>query len=286
MKSTKFKGGRIYEIPLADIERIEYFYGDRGNEEIKSATKRLTKLYGRQPDFVMNAELFDFKTRAAASDVVSDGVKVRLTEGYGFAFPENKTVVFSYKNNVNAKDYIGAYPVLVRNGKSESSIPAGIGGRRGRTALGLSKDALHVILIPDNTGATLPELRNKLVSDGVQSAINLDGGGSTQFYSPDMNYFSGRRVRGFVIIFLKKKDTVKKEPVNTPAKTPSTTTNADVRTVNTKKGLNVRSGPGLSFKRVGGIAYKTKVTVLEKSGTWVRIGYGRWVSSLYLKKVK
>ncbi len=264
MKSTNFKGGRLYKIPLADVEYIGYFYGDRGNEEIKSASKRIAKSLGRAPDFLMNAELFDVKTRVAASDVVTNGVQVRLTEGYGFAFPENRTAVFSYKNNVGAKDYVGAYPVLVRNGKAEKSVPAGIGGRRGRTALGLSSDALHVILIPDKAGATLPELRQRLVSDGVVNAINLDGGGSTQFYAPDGNYFSGRKVRGFIGIWVKNV--------------------GDVRRVSVRTSLNVRSGPGLSFSKVGKLYNGDIVTVTEKEGLWCKIGAGRWVSSLYLKK--
>ena len=113
MTSKTLHGGRIYEIPLSDIEYIGYFYADDGNEEIKSAKRRITSSRGREPDFLLNAELFDFITRRAASDVVAGGEIVRLTESYGMAFPENKTAVFSYKNNVNAPDYVGAYTILI-----------------------------------------------------------------------------------------------------------------------------------------------------------------------------
>lgn len=281
MKTVKISGGRLYEIPLSDIEHIGYFQGKNSNETVKTAYSRLTKERGRAPDFLMNAELFDFVTRRAASDVVSNGEIQRLTEGYGMAFPKNKTAVFSYKNNVNADDYVGAYPVLVRNGIAETSEPKGIGGVRGRTALGLSEKSLYITLIPDNGGISLAGLRKKLISNGVKNAINLDGGGSTQFYAPCGNYFSGRHVRGFVGIWLKKNEPAKTEPVKSE---PAKTVKADVRTVTARKGLNVRSGPGLFHKRVGGLAKGTKVTVLETSGTWCRIGEGRWVSSLYLKK--
>lgn len=263
MTSKAFRGGRIYEIPLSDIEYIGYFYGERGNEEIKSASKRIAKSLGRAPDFLMNAELFDFKTRVAASDVVTNGVKVRLTEGYGFAFPENRTAVFSYKNNVGAKDYVGAYPVLVRNGTEEKTVPAGIGGRRGRTALGLSDEKLHVILIPDKAGATLPELRRRLVSDGVINAINLDGGGSTQFYAPSGNWFSGRRVRGFIGIW---------------------TRGGSRRRVKVRTCLNVRTGPGITYPRIGKLYDGDIVTVREESGGWVRGDLG-WVCARYLEKI-
>lgn len=292
MESKSYKGGIIYKInQKTEIERIGYYYAKNGSEDVKSAKKNLKKLYGRDPDIVGNAELFNFTTRRAASDVVAGGEAHRLTEGYGFAFPENKKAVFSYKNNVNAPDYIGAYPVLVRNGKEEAQNPAGITGSRGRTALGLDKnnENLYVMFVPDNKGATLWEIRSKFVAEGAENAINLDGGGSTQGITPNGDYLSKRKVRGFFYIYLKKakeKETPKTEPakVESVKAEPAKVTSKNVRVVTAKKGLNIRSGPGIWHKRVGGLAYGTKVTVLETSSTWCRIGENKWVSSLYLKK--
>lgn len=262
MKATNYKGGRLYTVPMSDIEHIGYFYGKNGNEEIKSAMSRIKKERGRAPDFLMNAELFDFSTRKAASDVVSNGVVHRLTEGYGLAFPNNTEVVFSYKNNVNAADYIGAYPTLVRNGKAENINPAGITGRRGRTALGVDNDNLYVALLPDSGGATLAELRRAFINAGAENSINLDGGGSTQFYAPLGNYFSGRKVRGFIGIWCR---------------------GSDIRYVKVRTSLNVRSGAGIFYKRVGKLYNGDAVTVLEEKNGWCRIASG-WVSSLYLRK--
>lgn len=262
MISKNYKGGKIYSFPLSDIEYIGYFYGKNGNEDVKSAKKRIEKERGRAPDFLFNAELFDFKTRAAASDVVENGKIHRLGENFGFAFSDNKTPVFSYKNNVGATDYIGAYPLLLRDGKAETSSPAGITGRRGRTALGLSENEFFVILIPDKTGATLTELRNTLVKQGIKSAINLDGGGSTQYFAPLGNYFSGRRVRGFIGIWIK---------------------GGDIRRVKVKTSLNIRSGPGILNKKTGRLYNGDTVMVLEEKGSWARINLG-WVSSRYLVK--
>ncbi|MBQ8004198.1 MAG: phosphodiester glycosidase family protein [Oscillospiraceae bacterium] len=261
MTSKTFKGGRIYSVPMDEIEYIGYFYGTGGNEEIKRAKARLSGQRGRAPDFLMNAELFNFSSRAAASDVVDGGKIHRLTDGYGIAFPGNSRAVFSYKNNVNASDYIGAYPTLVRNGKEEKSIPAGLSGRRGRTALGVSENTLFIALIPDgNRGATLPELRRSFISAGAENAINLDGGGSTQFYAPMGNHFSGRYVRGFIGIWLK---------------------GGDVRYVNVRTSLNVRSGAGIMNKRVGRLYNGDRVDVLEEKNGWARIANG-WVSAKYL----
>lgn len=263
MKTIKCGNGKIYSLPMSDVEYIGYFYGKKGSETVQSAFSRLKAERGRAPDFLMNAELFDFNTRAAASDVVAGGVIHRLTEGYGLAFPDNKKAVFSYKNNVGAKDYIGAYPVLVRNGEVETSIPSGIGGARGRTAIGVGNGEIHIALVPDGTGdLTLSELRFALQGAGATDAINLDGGGSTQFYAPGGNYFSGRAVRGFIGIWIR---------------------GGDIRYVKVRTSLNVRSGPGILNKRVGKLYNGDAVTVLEEKNGWARISTG-WVSALYLKK--
>lgn len=263
MNSQKCGGGQIYTIPYSDIEYIGYFYAEKGNETVKTAYKRISKERGRTPDFLFNAELFDFKTRAAASDVVSGGKVHRLTETHGIAFKDNKTPVFSYKNNVKANDYVGAYPVLIRNGNMETSIPSGIGGARGRTAIGVDGKNFYVAIIPDGSNdVTLGKLRSELLDAGATDAINLDGGGSTQFYAPIKNFFSGRKVRGFIGAWIK---------------------GGDIRTVKVNSSLNVRSGAGILCKKVGKLYNGDVVTVLEEKGSWARISIG-WVSTKYLVK--
>ncbi len=264
MTSKILNGGRLYTLPLSDIEYIGYFYGKGGKETVKNAYSRIKKLRNRAPDFLMNAELFDFNTRKAASDVVAAGKVHRLTENYGIAFPENKTAVFCYKNNVNAADYVGAYPVLVRDRKATNASPAGVTGARGRTALALGGGNLYIALIPDGkSDATLSELRRAFISEGVEDAINLDGGGSTQFYAPSGNFFSNRPVRGFVGIWVR---------------------GGDVRTVRVRTNLNIRKGPGILYGRIGKLYNGDSVTVLEERGAWSRISAG-WVSSSYLVKI-
>lgn len=263
MNSKKCGSGNIYEVPMKDIKYIGYFYGTNGSESIKTAYARVKKIKGA-PDFFMNAELFDFDTRKAASDVVCGGKTHRLSQSYGIAFVGNKKPVFSYNNNVGAPDYVGAYPVLVREGKKETSEPAGIGGSRGRTALGLNKDTLYIALIPDGKNdVSLGTLRQSMILAGATDAINLDGGGSTQFYAPLGNHFTGRKVRGFIGVWLNH--------------------STDIRRVSVRTSLNIRSGPGIFNKVIGKLYNGDTVTVLETKGTWCRISTG-WVSAAYLKK--
>lgn len=270
MKSIKCGSGTIYSIPMKEIDYVGYFYGNSGKETVKQARSRLSAKRGRAPDFLFNAELFDFKTRKAVSDVVCGGKVHKLSENYGIAFPCNNSAIFCYKNNVKAGDYVGAYPVLIKNNAIvDSNPPAGLSGSRGRTAIGVGHGNFIIALIPDGSGdVTLGTLKYNMHMSGATDAINLDGGGSTQYYAPEGNFFSSRPVRGFIGVWLKK---------------ISSTTTKDVRFVKVNTNLRIRNNPNLFGKVVGRLYNGDKVEVLEAKNGWCRISSG-WVSEKYLRK--
>ena len=58
-------------------------------------------------------------------------------------------------------------------------------------------------------------------------------------------------------------------------------------TIKPLSGLNVRSGAGTKYKKLGALKYKTKITILEEKSGWGRITYKDktgWVSLQYVKK--
>lgn len=59
-------------------------------------------------------------------------------------------------------------------------------------------------------------------------------------------------------------------------------TEAYTRYVKVFSRLNVRSGPGTNYNKVGTLQNGELVTVYETSGNWSRIGENRWVCSDYL----
>lgn len=215
MTTTALRNGKIYKVPAAEIEYIGYFYGaNSGREDLKAAYTRIGKMRGRQPDFLLNCELFDFSSRKPASDVVDERCIHRLTESFGMAFVDHKRPVFSYKNNVSAPDYIGFYPHLIRGGKVDfARSPAGLSGSRGRTAIATNKDGdLYLALVPDKTGgATLQQVAKGLLAAGATDGGNLDGGGSSQWYSPGGCTYTGRALRGFVAVWCKQQASVPPE---------------------------------------------------------------------------
>jgi len=203
---TRLNNGKIYRIPAGDIAHIGYFYGaNGGREDIKSAYNRLTSQRGSPPSFLVNCELFNMTTREAASDIVSNGTVHRLTDGFGIAFSQNIRAEFSYNNSASALDYVGFYPTLLRNGKRAfTRVPQGLSGRRGRTALAVNRAGdLFLALVPNSGGATLSQITTGLISAGATDGGNLDGGASSQWYSPGGVTYTGRALRGFIGIWLK-----------------------------------------------------------------------------------
>lgn len=71
---------------------------------------------------------------------------------------------------------------------------------------------------------------------------------------------------------------------NKSSSSSSSTTNVSyTRYVATQsQNLNVRSGPGTSYKVVGSLTKGSKVKVISTSGSWSKIGVNKWVSTSYL----
>ncbi|WP_418836941.1 phosphodiester glycosidase family protein, partial [Phascolarctobacterium faecium] len=90
-----------------------------------------------------------------------------------------------------AEVVLGAGPMLVEDGKrnvrSVSEQIAGdiAYGRAPRTAIGVKKDGTVVILVADgrrtnSVGMTLDEVARYMIKLGAVSALNFDGGGSSE----------------------------------------------------------------------------------------------------------
>lgn len=77
------------------------------------------------------------------------------------------------------------------------------------------------------------------------------------------------------------------ETVKTTVYAETSEQNGNVYQVTPAIGLNIRSGPGTSYSRVGGLTCGTKVTVYSISNGWAKIkhnGNDAYVSAAYLKK--
>ena len=100
---------------------------------------------------------------------------------------------------------------------------------------------------------------------GCTHAINLDGGGSSQFYGGGTRYSSGRNVAGYICIWLKKEKVVFDLYKVLPAS------------------LNIRKTPNVLGKKLGVYHCGDVIASLGASGEWTKTDRG-WVATKYLVK--
>lgn len=125
---------------------------------------------------------------------VPEGKQILQVDGQALTFIKNNVKVgdkinvdYKITPNYNYKFMVGGHALLVDNGKAvkyTKDINV-LGGRRARTAVGISADGKKIFLAAAegrtsrSAGLTLGELSDFMISIGANKAMNLDGGGST-----------------------------------------------------------------------------------------------------------
>lgn len=172
-----------------------------------------------------------------------------------------------------------AVTALIASGKpvDKPSYGSAQGGKRGRSAIGLRGGSLALYCSGDGTrdAATPETLRDELAGLGWASAVMLDGGGSSQCDFGGERITASRKVHNWICVYLKQAEQTppdKEESMGKYKVTPSI-------------GVNIRSGPGTSYGKVGAYPMGTVVDVLEARDGWGRTGKG-WVSLAYLEAVE
>jgi hypothetical protein len=109
----------------------------------------------------------------------------------------------------------------------------------------------------------------KYFSD-CQYALNLDGGGSSQWIAPSGSFISGRLVAWYLCIWLKPSD-------------------KQTYTVTARTGLRVRENPSLLSATCGLLPHGTSIDVVDIANGWAKVVYNGeygYCSTAYLKKVE
>jgi hypothetical protein len=231
-----------------NIDRIAYIPMKNSKGETVSEAAGTTEWNGRRPDGIINAELFSMSTYAASSGVVAQGKTHLMPEAFGIAFVDNKKPVLSYKNNANAPDWIGAYPMLVRDSKRAfTSTPSGLSGYRARSAIAFNDEKFSLVYVKKEDGCTLEQFADALIQAGYHTAINLDGGGSVACITPGVAYEQGRKVRGKIGLWVKG-GTGNKLSSNSTIKKPTTSSTSNKNTsTGMKQDVTKRNGVKLTI---------------------------------------
>ena len=96
---------------------------------------------------------------------------------------------------------MGAYPVLVRDGKATgAAAPVGLEGYRPRSAVGVTADG-DIVLLCEQSRRSLDGIAQELVEMGCDTAINLDGGGSSQCIFDGEALKASRIVHNYLLIW-------------------------------------------------------------------------------------
>lgn len=187
----------ICGIPLSRIRRVEIYINESRNTlaEIKAATGA---------DYVLNGGLFE-GTKAVCH--LKGGGRVWASDPYtywGYAWDTGPDIALEGVPTPGKLNYICCV-CLLRDGQPERLIyGSDLAGRRPRSAMGLKNGDLCFYCSTD--GATPEELQAELLDKGWESAVMLDGGGSSQCDLDGQIITASRKVHNLICVYLEKKE--------------------------------------------------------------------------------
>lgn len=150
---------------------------------------------------LINGGLYDMTTFLPVCHLKADGYVLAADKYKYWGFGWNDGSTPALVSDYAAFDNYIACVCLVRDAKAEPlTYSAAMGGARPRTAFGTFADG-RVWLFADNTNRTPEQLQQLALKAGVQNAIMLDGGGSTQGIAPTGTVTSARRVHNYILVW-------------------------------------------------------------------------------------
>ena len=198
----------ITQIPLHHIERIQ-IYMNTGRRKSLADIKKETGA-----DYILNGTLYNMSTGAAVCHLKADG-KVYCGPGYnvhGFTWDEPGRFRMELLPNValdgagTDANFIACEPLICYGEPvPEQVLNPSLGGRRGRSAIGVKDGCLTLYCSKDGSSEakTPVNLRDTLASLGWENAVMLDGGGSSQCAFGEQVITSSRKVAHLILVYLK-----------------------------------------------------------------------------------
>lgn len=196
-------------IPFNKIKRIQIYENPKGKT-------LATIMRETGADYAINGTLYNMRTRNAVCPLRIDGI-TKFAGPYkywGYAWNTDTPISFG---TIVVPDYDWdnwiACSMILRNGNIIENMiynPA-MGGSRGRTAIGIKfvdgERRLCFYVSSDKSGyrITPKKLASILQKYGWNSAIMLDGGGSSQGYfkKERRQVYSSRRVAHYILVYMK-----------------------------------------------------------------------------------
>lgn len=186
----------VASIPLGDIDRVQIY--------INKSVKTLAEIKAETgADYLINGGLYEGKQ--AVCHLRADG-RTYARDPYtywGYAWDTGPEITLRSVPAAERRNYICCV-CLLRGGRAETLIyNRDVGGSRPRTAMGLKGGAL--CLYCTDSGRTPEELQAELLTLGWESAVMLDGGGSSQCDLTGKRIVSSRKVHNLILVYKRKR---------------------------------------------------------------------------------
>ena len=183
-------------IPMEKIERIQIY--------VNKSAKTLAEIKAETgADYLINGGLY--QGAQAVCHLRADG-RTYAKDPYtywGYAWDTGPDITLRSVPAAERRSYICCV-CLLRGGKAETLIyNRDVGGSRPRTAMGIMDGAL--CLYCTNSGRTPEELQAELLALGWESALMLDGGGSSQCDLAGTRIVSNRKVHNLILVYTRKR---------------------------------------------------------------------------------
>lgn len=183
-------------IPMEKIERIQIY--------VNKSAKTLAEIKAETgADYLINGGLY--QGAQAVCHLRADG-RTYAKDPYtywGYAWDTGPDITLRSVPAAERRNYLCCV-CLLRGGRAETLIyNRDVGGSRPRTAMGIMDGAL--CLYCTNSGRTPEELQAELLALGWESALMLDGGGSSQCDLAGTRIVSNRKVHNLILVYTRKR---------------------------------------------------------------------------------
>lgn len=220
MEQLTVKGyplAKVFKFNKAEIDKIDFALCKQPRETIDS-------YYNRQlvkPDVICNGGFFAMSTGNTVFHYVDEDKVISSDKSLldGIGIKTNGDLVLG-RYNESYKDFVSAYPVLIRDGELVSTnVGNELDYNARRTMLGYNDSEIFLVIV-ESPGYNFNKCKRLLSVLGVTNAVNLDGGGSSRVLVDgklSTSYLiSNRPVDNVVCFYLKK------QSVNNPVVSETT----------------------------------------------------------------
>ncbi len=194
----------IISIPLERIKAIQIAV-TRGKQ---SLTQVAAQARAENPGcrvHVINGSIYNPSTQKAYCHLRADGY-TWAEDPYtyaGYAWDSGADITMTSVPAAGKRSHIACVK-LIREGKADPkpNYQSDMGGKRGRTAMAIKDGCLLLYVSRDGSkqAATPEALRDELAALGCESAIMLDGGGSSQCDMDGQTIKSSRNVHHYIVV--------------------------------------------------------------------------------------